>query len=167
MDAFIGCDPGANGAICVLILPEGAQPLIYFLDHAKSKTVDRFNFLSDASTELNVKMAILEEVHSLFGMSAKSNFTFGGEFRLAKAMLELQSFGFELVQPRTWQKAVGIPNKKKGEKRTTGDLKKLVHAQALQLYPHAELNGPKGAILDGRSDALMIAHYARLRYATS
>jgi hypothetical protein len=46
------------------------------------------------------------------------------------------------------------------------DKKKFVASIALQLYPKAPLFGPKGGLLDGRADALMIAHYLSIKYGT-
>ena len=44
------------------------------------------------------------------------------------------------------------------------DKKKHVASIAMQLYPKANLSGPKGGLLDGRADALMIAHYLSIKY---
>jgi len=163
--AFIGCDPGASGALCLLKVPEDKPIEIYFLDHDKTMDVEKFIWLKQAGEELNIRMAMLEEVHSLFGMSAKSNFSFGGAFHKAKLLLELQlNYGFDLVTPKVWQKTVGIPNKKPKEKRTSAQLKKLVEKQCKQLYPGCDIYTPRGKLLDGRSDALMIAHYCMLKY---
>ena len=38
-------------------------------------------------------------------------------------------------------------------------MKKQVAEIAQSLYPTAELHGKRGGLLDGRADALMIAHY--------
>ena len=42
-------------------------------------------------------------------------------------------------------------------KKRKNYIKKEVADIASRLYPKAELHGPKGGLLDGRSDALMIA----------
>ena len=162
--SFIGCDPGGNGALCLLkVTPEKTD--IFFLDHKKSTPSERMRWAFQAGKECNVRMSMLEEVHSLFGMSAKSNFTFGGEFAIAKFVLEHQeTYGTDLVKPKEWQKAVGIPVKKPKEKRTSAQLKKLVEDRCNQLYPGCSIYGAKGGLLDGRSDALMIAHYCMLKY---
>jgi len=104
----------------------------------------------------------LEHVHSLYGMSAKSNFTFGGMFWRARTILDCLGHPFELVQPKAWQQAVGIPAKK--DRDPQDELKRLVADRAHELYPDAQLYGPRGGLMDGRSDALMIAHYLRLKY---
>jgi len=163
-NAYIGVDPGASGAMCIIVVPEKGEEEIHFLDHKSNEIIERYKWLFDAGEELNIKKAMLEKVHSLMGMSAKSNFTFGGQFFMCVTLLTLQRFGWDYVQPKTWQKTVGIPEKKKGIKRSSAQLKKLVAERCLQIYPNAKIYGPKGGLLDGRSDALMIAHYCRLIY---
>jgi len=61
------------------------------------------------------------------------------------------------VQPKKWQKTIGVTKKGK-------EIKKEVASICSRLYPDAEIYGPKGGLLDGKSDALMIAHYAFLNY---
>ena len=109
-------------------------------------------------------MAMLEEVHSLPGMSAKSNFTFGANFRQSKVLFELAPFGFDMVQPKVWQKTVGVKTATKGTKRTSADLKKLVAEVCDRLFPGCDIRTPRGRLIDGRSDALMIAYYCLLKH---
>jgi hypothetical protein len=107
-----------------------------------------------------INAAAIEQVHSLYGMSAKSNFSFG--YNVGAAHMLLTSFLYQkevelqLVQPKAWQKAVGITAKGKAIKQAVADL-------AHELYPTAELYGPMGGLRDGRADALMIAHYLTLQ----
>ena len=54
--------------------------------------------------------------------------------------------------PKIWQKYVRVTVKGKA-------IKKEVAKIAQGLYPNAELHGKRGGLLDGRADALMIAHY--------
>ena len=44
------------------------------------------------------------------------------------------------------------------------DIKKDVANICQRLYPTAEIYTPKGRLMDGRSDALMIAHYCMIHY---
>ena len=69
-----------------------------------------------------------------------------------------------MVTPKTWQKACGIAFKPKS---APAEKKRVVAAKAHQLYPSAALHGPRGGLLDGRSDALMIAHHMMLKYGGS
>lgn len=160
---FIGIDPGKNGSLCILSIPE-APPLFLSMDpdgHQADAIVNTLRLeLSDVRNN-NVYIA-LEHVHSLYGMSAKSNFTFGGMFWRAKTILDCVAHPYKLVTPKVWQQAVGVPAKK--DRPVDTPLKTIVAEIAHGLYPTADIFGPRGGLLDGRSDALMIAHYLKLKY---
>ena len=156
---FIGVDPGASGAICVLDPSE--PPLFVSLDPKKHTASEIIEALED-EVDMGYTLAALEEVHSLHGMSAKSNFAFGGMFWRARTILEACYIPYELVQPKAWQKAVGAPSRKFLDEGM--DLKVAIADMAQALYPTAQLHGPRGGLLDGRSDALMIAHYLKLKH---
>ena len=73
---------------------------------------------------------------------------------------EVEIFIYEIIKedspktvtPKVWQKYIGVTAKGKA-------IKKQVAKIAQYLYPQAELHGKRGGLLDGRSDALMIAYY--------
>jgi hypothetical protein len=100
----------------------------------------------------------LEDVHSLFGMSAKSNFQFGRQLGRLEVLLEsFREPPVTYITPKKWQQAVGI----QFPKGTTGKQRKQISFQkAIELYPDEEVNlrGPRGGLLDGRVDSLLIAH---------
>lgn len=156
---FLGIDPGANGAVCVLD-PLNPTPTFVSLS-PKLMFFEVQQAIWDEVQDATVH-ATLEEVHSLYGMSAKSNFTFGGMFWRAKSLLESMQYPYELVQPKAWQQAVGAPTRKFLGKEM--DLKHAIADLAQGYYPTAQLHGPKGGLMDGRSDALMIAHYAYITH---
>ncbi len=161
----IGCDPGKNGAICVLKLNAEKKPKIWFIDHNKNTKEAIFCFLKEASNKLEIRMSMLEDVHSLPIMTAKSNFVFGKNLGIVETLLELQSFGLDTVTPKIWQKYIGIRPKPKGvKKRSSAELKKEVSVICERLYPECDIRGNRGGLLDGRSDALMIAHYCAHKY---
>ena len=145
-----GIDPGANGAIAVL---DSENPdSVALLDLKKRNTVTIHEWLVE---ELDYKPSTfwIEDIHSMFGMSAKSNFSFGKNLGMVTAIAEL--FNHDLpntVTPKVWQKYIGVTAKGKA-------IKKQVAKIAQYLYPQAELHGKRGGLLDGRSDALMIAYY--------
>ena len=145
-----GIDPGANGAICVLS-STGSAPQVPLFD-LKNKTpweIDSWLFTYQPS------FIWIEDVHSLYGMSAKSNFSFGRNIGMLHGMCEVFCSGCppETVTPKVWQKFAGVTVKGKA-------IKKQVAKIANTLYPAADLYGKRGGLLDGRADALMIAHYA-------
>ena len=151
-----GIDPGANGAIAVL---DSENPDSVELLNLKKNTIyDAYNWLytqlwADYNEDMFPTVVWIEDVHSMHGMSAKSNFRFGKNIGMITAVAEL--FRNELsntVTPKVWQKYIGVTAKGKA-------IKKQVAKIAQYLYPQAELHGKRGGLLDGRSDALMIAYY--------
>jgi hypothetical protein len=152
---FVGIDPGAKGAICFLVpstneitfLPTTEKPSVIF----EQLNETRHNPL------FTIQMIMIEDVHAIQGTSAGSNFKFGFNVGLLHGIFSATGIGLDLVSPKTWQRSVGV-------KKTGKEIKAEVAEIASRLYPSAQIHGPKGGLLDGRSDALMIAHYNMLKY---
>ena len=143
-----GVDPGANGAIAVL---DSSNPdSVALLDLAKVTPFDAYQWLHKQQPN----SVWIEDVHSLYGMSAKSNFGFGKNLGIVTAIAKIAINGqtVKTVTPKIWQKYVGVTVRGKA-------IKKQVAEIAQSLYPTTELYGKRGGLLDGRADALMIAHY--------
>jgi len=143
-----GIDPGTNGAIAVL---DSKNPdSVALLDLNKNSIYETTEWLHNKK----VDTIWLENVHSLYGMSAKSNFGFGRNFGIAFAIAKLAvSDGpVQQVTPKVWQKYIGVIAKGKAIKKQVAEIANI-------LYPVANLYGKRGGLLDGRADALMIAHY--------
>lgn len=156
MSKFIGIDPGSKGALCCL---DSDRLSVEFIDtpddHASAQLVR--GWIMGRKPHI----VGLEKVHAIFGTSAGSNFKFGHNVGILEGVLFTTFVGIDHVQPKAWQKAVGIAFKKG---MTGAQKKKHVAAHAQQLYPSASLHGPRGGLLDGRSDALMIAHHMMIKY---
>jgi hypothetical protein len=152
----IGIDPGSNGAIAVL---DSLNPdSIALLDLKKHSIFEISSWLTsrykniEYEEEAIVKIWV-EDIHSMYGMSAKSNFGFGRNLGIVLTISEmLTGVTPDMVAPKVWQKYIGVTAKGKAIKRQVANI-------AQHLYPQAELHGKKGGLLDGRSDALMIAYY--------
>ena len=155
-----GIDPGVNGAIAVL---DSENPdSVALLDLKKKSITDIWKWLQalkrtqwyDWDLKIDAKIIIwVEDIHSMYGMSAKSNFSFGKNLGIVTAIAEIfTELPPNTVTPKIWQKYVGVTVKGKA-------VKKQVAKIAQYLYPQAELHGKRGGLLDGRSDALMIAYY--------
>ena len=145
-----GIDPGANGAIAIL---DSKNPdSVALLDLKKTTINNIYNWLH-SQLRFRGSQIWVEDIHSMHGMSAKSNFSFGRNLGSILAIIELlKGIPPKTVTPKVWQKYVGVTAKGKA-------IKKQVAKIAQYLYPQAELHGKRGGLLDGRSDALMIAYY--------
>lgn len=159
----IGCDPGAKGAMCAIYTFSDSAPVTQFIDNGEPVT-DILYWLRMQLPHDEPKHIMLEDVHSLFGMSAKSNFNFGKNLGIVETLLLLQGSPLKIVQPKIWQKAVGVdvPSNIKGPARS-----KAIKAEVARLcevhYPGCKIWGKRGGLMDGRSDALMIAHYCLMQ----
>ena len=145
---YIGIDPGAKGSMCVI--SNGKVVIKDFDLKEYSNTLKAF--LDTDDTEL---MVAIEKVHAMPGQGVSSSFSFGQRLGELEGMLTALQIPYELVAPRDWQKACGIPAKSD---------KKGIASVIQKLYPTAELYGNKGGLRDGRSDALGLAHFIRLKY---
>ena len=145
-----GIDPGATGAICVLDSHDPAH--VALLDLKKHSNTDIYNWLHSQLRFRGSEICV-EDIHSMHGMSARSNFSFGKNLGIVTTIAELMVGHLpKTVTPKIWQKYIGVTAKGKA-------VKKQVAKIAQYLYPQAELHGKRGGLLDGRSDALMIAYY--------
>jgi len=153
--AYMGIDPGATGAFCVYI-PQLNKLL--FKDN-KNSSYHIMLWIESIKFNYNLKLVYIEEVHSLFGMSAKSNFSFGWNVGIPHTILNCLGIIPKLVQPKVWQKHIKVTSKGK-------EIKKEVAEICKQLYPECRelVFGPKGGLMDGRTDALMIMHYGYSKY---
>lgn len=150
---WIGIDPGAKGAICVL--SEDDEVLLY--DYSVSGIDGYAQMLTELSTLYNIKHILLESVHSMPGQGVKSMFSFGQRFGELQGMLIALQLGFTLVPPKEWQKLCGI-------KDTTSKSGIMTTMNCIYPLISTKLTGPRGGIIDGRVDALGIAHAARIKF---
>jgi len=153
--AYIGIDPGAKGNFCCLI-PE-LNKGDHFQTNGKPKGIH--DWLCTQALTYSLRVIMIEDVHSLFGMSAKSNFSFGYNVGVVSALAGTIGITVDKVTPKKWQKFIGVKVKTKGK-----DIKKEVAEITERIYPQVNIRGPRGGLLDGLSDSLCIAHYAYLTY---
>ena len=109
--------------------------------------------------QFNLIVTMIENVASIPGASAKSNFNFGMNVGIVNTIPKCVGVSLDLVRPKKWQQFVGVTGTAKDN-----TIKKDVAQICKRLYPKAQIYGPRGGLLDGRSDSLMIAHYASLTY---
>jgi crossover junction endodeoxyribonuclease RuvC len=149
-----GIDPGMSGAIAIL-KPDGSST-VHDMPTKKVGKKNKLDGLKIREILQDVEFVMLEEVGSRTGQGIVSAFTFGEGFGLLKGVIESQSLSYATVRPTEWQKRFGLNTGTKDKKK-----KKLEIAnKCLSIFPDANLYGARGGLKDGRSDALMIAHYA-------
>lgn len=159
----VGIDPGANGAIALLDFQTGTVEFLPTPGPLVQSTV-----LYAQIVGFGARVIGIEEVTPIPGASAGTNHTFGKNVGHVEMLSWLTSIPVDRIRPKDWQKQIGIvvPRGIKGAARKKA-IKEQVAAKSRQLYPTAEIFGPKGGLLDGRSDALMIAHVMGLKYGAN
>jgi len=145
---YVAIDPGANGGLCILD-DEGNME---FLDFKTSGIVGYAKLLK---TIEKPTMVAIESVSAMPGQGVSSMFSFGQRLGELEGMLQTLEIGYVTVRPQVWQKLCKVEPKSK---------KAGVYAAVSKIYPTAPLTGPKGGLIDGRCDALGIAHYLRQTY---
>jgi hypothetical protein len=147
--AYVGIDPGKNGAACLL-----APDKIHFHDFESGPdaalTVERWN----AQYKL---FAGIEKVNSFKSDGHAFAFRFGDNFGVWKGILYAYHISHALIAPPTWQSAYLPGWNKKGvdNKRTAVEIARALYPQikkVVYLKKHAD-----------RADALLIADFVKRR----
>jgi len=166
---YIGIDPGKSGGIVAVsnggtVIAKQSMPLLG----------DSLDVLAiyDLFTSLMVNynpVVVLEDVHSIFGSSASSNFTFGYVCGAIEAIVLCQRMKLIKVQPKEWQKTAWVNSdivykpKKADQKKASIDTKATSLSAATRLFPNLDLRkGERSKIAhDGIVDALLMAEVGR------
>ncbi len=178
MNIYVGIDPGKDGGIVILFPDNSVEkftiPLIGGFVDEKSLS-DIFRNIKIFEEEHNVK-AILEDVHSIFGTSAKSNYSFGDINGFLRGMLVAYKIPFVKVQPKEWQREMfkGVPEKRKPskldrngkERKGSIDTKSMAALAVQRLFPEIDLRKSERSKKqhDGLVDALLMAEYCRRKF---
>lgn len=162
MKYYLGIDVGKDGGLALYNSETGS--LMTWLIPYDLKGLDEC--FAEVRREVKAEdiLVLIEDVHSIFGSSAKSNFQFG-RIKGMKEALSVCWFGeYELVQPKKWQDIVwedsDIVLKENGKKDT-----KLTSANsAKRLFPDYDFRKSQRARKphDGLVDAALIALYGLL-----
>lgn len=178
---YIGIDPGKSGGL-VAIRPHNGS---ISADPMPKTLRDVWDWFQNFKVGCFCSIAILEKVRSSPQMGVTSSFTFGRGFGNLEALLVAAGISFQEVLPRTWQKELGIPGRKKkivtkvvkvkGGKREKKRVSVYVESQpqfkqrlrdvAQRMFPNLPLwmeprsKGKQLAI----ADALLIAEFCRRR----
>lgn len=145
--AYIAIDPGKFGGV-VIMTPDGRviskheTPLLNDdLDVLKLSEI-----ISEASKEF-ILTAIIEDVHSIFGTSSGSNFTFGYVCGQIDAVVKCSRLKLINIQPKFWQKNVWTTvdmvykPKKPDQKKASVDTKATSLNAVKRLFPNEDCRG--------------------------
>lgn len=170
---YAAIDPGKQGAI-VFLSDDGELELHTMPTIANQGKEYDLQQLKNVMNQYKDKLVhlVIEDVHSIYGASANSNFEFGvgvGLVRMAAVMAEIP---FTLVQPKVWQKKMfeGVPVIKKPGKQETGrgslETKQMALVAVQRLYPKLDLRKSARSTNphEGIVDALLIANYCKLNF---
>lgn len=167
---FIGIDPGMEGFITAMF-PNGKFEFYSIYENDDLDLQRILKSIKDRSWQVT---AVLEDVHAIFGSSAKSTFNFGEIKGILKGLLVANEIPYTLVQPKDWQKEVWINQDEiasyrmieragKQIRQKVVDTKSTSINAARRLFPHIDLrkNERCKKTDDNKVDSLLMAEYAR------
>ena len=167
MKTYIGIDPGECGFITVM-RPDGSREYFSIKDHDRVAVASFIRSFSGSDA-----VCAMENVHALFGASAKSTFNFGEIYGFLQGVIMSAGIPYHLIQPKLWQKEiwefVDIVEKptnrvnKAGQKIKAVDTKATSINAARRMFPAEHLGRTERctSIDDNKVDSLLIAEYAR------
>jgi hypothetical protein len=160
---YVGIDPGFNGAIAVI--DSGGVPQVWDMPTYKPSPRMREYDLG----LLNVRFRQLKRIHNPFvglewpttrpGEGAERCKRFGVGLGQLEALLYCLRMEYVRIPPATWKMKLNLDGKtKKGWEKQNAAFFDMFYPDYTEM-----IRGPRGGIKDGRCDALLIAHYYRLK----
>lgn len=125
---------------------------VEFIDYSMIEYIVALRNLEEVET-LSIG---IELVHSMPRQGVKSVFSFGQRLGELTGMMDTLGLEYSLIPPRNWQKLI-LPSD------ITKSSKTSIAEAVLSLYPKCNLYSKRGALKDGRSDSLGIAHYMKIK----
>lgn len=161
----VGIDVGKSSFICAI----GQTGEYYFVQIPMINDEIDINGLSYVIRNLSYdkSFAVIEDVHAIFGSSAKATFEFGRVAGILEALLVANSIPYAKVKPKEWQKEMwqGVPILKK-EGKTSNDTKAISLMAAQRLFPDVDLRKSDRAKIPDHNkvDALLLCEYCRRKF---
>lgn len=157
---YLGIDPGLSGGLAIISTDGIAQAF-----RMPRTEPDIARLFEQRIKPAGISFCIIEAVHSFPGQGVSSSFTFGRNAGLLIGLLLAHKIPFEEIQPRAWQKALGIPPRVKKPRKpkpfmnypaeeTQSEWKNRLKIKAQQLFPEVD-------VTLYTADALLIAETAK------
>lgn len=168
---YLGIDVGSKGFIT---LNTGAD--LRFFSIADNDSYGLSDILRSVKEEFPNVVCAMEEIHAIFGSSAKATFAFGEINGLLKGLLIANKIPYHLVPPKKWQaeiwdnkdvvatyKTVTIRGKQVNKKEV--NTKQTSFNAAKRIFPTVDLRKTERCknLDDNKCDSLLISEYARRR----
>lgn len=167
MRTILGIDPGSKGFLTI-VHEDGTMGHYAIAD---GDMLDMAKYISDLVERHPDVHAVMEEVHAVFGSSAKATFAFGEINGYIKGILTALEVPYTLVQPKVWQKEVWVNQDmvydtkggKEGKPRKVANTKQTSYNAARRLFPSVDLRKSERCKNwdDNKVDSLLIAEYGR------
>jgi len=143
--SFLGVDPGAKGGLA--ILREDGSAIAFEMPDTPLQLAQLFQ---KHIIPAQIDHTIIEALHARPGNGSIATFKLGRSCGLIIGMLELAGIKYDEMQPRSWQKSLGItarykPPKVRGAlinyppEETYDQFKRRLLATSLKLFPRMPL----------------------------
>ena len=161
---IIGIDPGINGGIAIL---DGALVQLFEMPVFETKIRGKVQRHIDTRGVRKIlwnhrgARLFLEEIHSIFGTNASSNFKMGQNLGMLQGLLDMLWDNYELVAPKIWQAEVWEESDKIKKPNGRVETKKTSANAAVRILGSEKLFIPPGkrSLHDGLVDAYLIAKF--------
>ena len=156
---IIGIDPGKGGGIACIDKGFEVCDMPVFEEVVRKKKKKIFDkrgiseTLKRMTKDTDEILVYIEQQRPWPGEGVISSFTAGRGCGLLEGILTCLNIPYVFVTAQRWQKVFGIVK--------TRNTKNASFAFCSALFPTATLKTERGRILDGRSDALLIAEYGK------
>jgi len=150
---YCGIDPGQKGAIALL---HKQHVVLFDMPLLPNNEIDARGFSRLFETHTGA-FCVLEQAQVMPKQGAVSGFNYGVGYGTIKAALRLLLIPFEEVRPAKWKKAFSLGHDK------TESVTKVLELMP-GLVDKTEFYTPRGRLLDGRAEALLLAIYAQRMY---
>lgn len=161
---YVGIDPGQSGGICIMETENGKICGID-IHHMPQTEYDLWDFFANELDSSAV--AIVEVVHAYPKQGVSSAFTFGRWYGAVRMACTGQGITMYEIRPEVWQKALGIPPRKKKKEGKQGETKEKhkekLRAVAQRMFPALPVWKGLKKVQLAICDALLLAEFLRRR----
>lgn len=158
MDYCLGIDPGISGGIA-LVSSDYSDAAVSSCP-GKGDPKEMAHYLRKLHKHYpDIRLAILEQVSAMPKQGVSSMFTFGRGLGNWEGILCTLGIPYVTVTPQKWQARLLESRAKKNKGKDT----KILSVECAELlFPSHTFRGPRGGIIDGKSDAIHLARWGHL-----